>query len=312
MPRTAPPRRSSGTPSRSRRRRGRSPWRSVVALAVALVIVAGVGLGAWKVWTMVRPVATPAAEGCRVQLDGQSYSLDLEQSNNAAIITAEAFRRGLPARAVTIALATAMQESRLRNLDYGDRDSVGLFQQRPSQGWGTVKQIMDPWYSSGKFYAELVKVSGWRTGDINDVAQAVQRSGVPDGYRKHVSAAKAWSSALTGNSTSMISCVNRSTTKGSASTLSATARKGLAEVATIKVSGATVSVSSTTATTARAGIALLLASTELAPITSAAVSGQRWTAEPKSYATWSASPAEPSASPGGNGGLTTGTVVVTS
>lgn len=65
---------------------------------------------------------------------GQSYDLDLEQSQNAAIITAESIRRGLPTRAAAIALTTAMQESKLRNIDYGDRDSLGLFQQRPSQG----------------------------------------------------------------------------------------------------------------------------------------------------------------------------------
>ena len=63
-----------------------------------------------------------------------------------------------------IALATAQQESRLRNLDYGDRDSLGLFQQRPSQGWGTEAQVQDPAYAAGKFYDWLVTVPGWETG----------------------------------------------------------------------------------------------------------------------------------------------------
>ena len=75
-----------------------------------------------------------------------------------------------------IALATAQQESRLRNLDYGDRDSLGLFQQRPSQGWGTEAQVQDPVYAAGKFYDGLVKVPDWETGRLTEIAQAVQRS----------------------------------------------------------------------------------------------------------------------------------------
>ena len=92
--------------------------------------------------------------------------------------------RGLPERAVVIALATAQQESRLRNLDYGDRDSLGLFQQRPSQGWGTEGQVQDPAYAAGKFYDHLVQVPGWDTGRLTDVAQAVQRSGFPEAYQQ--------------------------------------------------------------------------------------------------------------------------------
>ena len=133
---------------------------------------------------------------------------------NAAIIAGEAERRRLPARAATIALATAWQESGLRNLDYGDRDSLGLFQQRPSQGWGSEQQIMDPWYSSGKFYEALVKVPDWQTGDINDVAQTVQRSGVPEGYRKHEGNARVWASALFGHSPAAVTCIDRTEAPG--------------------------------------------------------------------------------------------------
>jgi hypothetical protein len=79
-----------------------------------------------------------------------------EQVGNARTIAQVGYERGLPERAVVIALATAMQESRLRNLDYGDRDSLGLFQQRPSQGWGTPAQVQDPVYAAGKFYDGLV------------------------------------------------------------------------------------------------------------------------------------------------------------
>ena len=93
-------------------------------------------------------------------------------------------RRGLPARAASIALATAYQESKLRNLDHGDRDSLGLFQQRPSQGWGTAKQIQDPYYATNAFYDALVKIDGYQTMRITEAAQEVQRSGFPEAYAR--------------------------------------------------------------------------------------------------------------------------------
>ncbi|NDU79159.1 hypothetical protein GWI34_42250, partial [Actinomadura sp. DSM 109109] len=149
-------------------------------------------------------------------------------------------RRGLPTRAAAIALTTAMQESKLRNIDYGDRDSLGLFQQRPSQGWGTAKQIMDPWYSSGKFYGELVKFSNWKTVSINDAAQQVQRSGYPEAYRKHEPLAKAWASALTGHSPSALTCINRSSKTTTVQELARTARRALAPKVATQVTGPTV------------------------------------------------------------------------
>ena len=112
-------------------------------------------------------------------------ALDLDQAHYASIVVGLSVRRGLPPRAASIAMATVYQETGIRNLDYGDRDSVGLFQQRPSQGWGTPKQLMDPYYATGKFYDALVKIDDWETGDINDVAQKVQRSGYPEAYRDH-------------------------------------------------------------------------------------------------------------------------------
>lgn len=113
-----------------------------------------------------------------------------EQRANAATITAVGKGRGLPARAAQIAVATAIQESTLRNIEYGDRDSVGLFQQRTSQGWGSVAQIMDPVYSAGKFYDGLAKINGWQSMPLTQAAQAVQRSGFPDAYAKWETAAK--------------------------------------------------------------------------------------------------------------------------
>ena len=108
-----------------------------------------------------------------------------EQAANAAIIAEVAWDRGLPDRAVVIALATAQQESGLRNLDYGDRDSLGLFQQRPSMGWGTEAQVQDPEYAAGKFLDRLVQVPGWDTRPLAEASDAVQRSAYPNATAKH-------------------------------------------------------------------------------------------------------------------------------
>ncbi|WP_169514764.1 C40 family peptidase [Actinomadura atramentaria] len=89
----------------------------------------------------------------------------------------------LPARAAVIAIATSMQEDRLRNSTKpSNRDSLGLFQQRPSQGWGTPEQVTDPTYASKAFYGRLVKIPNWQTMPLTQAAQAVQKSGHPDAY----------------------------------------------------------------------------------------------------------------------------------
>ncbi|WP_130796427.1 C40 family peptidase [Streptomyces otsuchiensis] len=119
-----------------------------------------------------------------------------EQIPNARTIQATGVAMGVPVRGQVVALATAMQESSLRNIDYGDRDSVGLFQQRPSQGWGTVEQIMDPVYSSRKFYEGLLAVAGWESLTVTQAAQAVQRSAYPDAYAKWEPLARALQEAI--------------------------------------------------------------------------------------------------------------------
>ncbi|MGW1680082.1 M23 family metallopeptidase [Saccharopolyspora sp. NPDC002376] len=108
-----------------------------------------------------------------------------EQITNAATIVAIGKQMNIPERGWIIALATAIQESGLRNLNHGDRDSLGLFQQRPSQGWGTPAQITDPAYATTQFYRHLLAVPDWQQMSINDAAQAVQRSGFPDAYARH-------------------------------------------------------------------------------------------------------------------------------
>ncbi len=123
------------------------------------------------------------------------------------MISAIAVRRGMPARAASIALATAYQESKLRNIDHGDRDSLGLFQQRPSQGWGSAKQIQDPYYAINRFYDALAKIDGYQQMRITEAAQQVQRSGFPEAYEDHAPDGRALASALTGYSPARFSCV---------------------------------------------------------------------------------------------------------
>lgn len=150
--------------------------------------------------------------GCKVVSagdDGAGYEFTPEQAVNAATIAAVGTGRGMPERAVTIALATALQESGLRNIRHGDRDSLGLFQQRPSQGWGTPEQIMDPTYAAGAFYEHLAKVPGYTRLPLTVAAQRVQRSGFPEAYAKHEPDATLLAAALTGRTAATLTCQGR-------------------------------------------------------------------------------------------------------
>ncbi|QQC91222.1 heavy metal transporter [Streptomyces alfalfae] len=141
--------------------------------------------------------------------DGASYEFTAEQAENAATVAAVGTSRGMPERAVTIALATALQESGLRNIRFGDRDSLGLFQQRPTQGWGDERQIMDPAYSAARFYAHLAEVPGYSRLPLTVAAQRVQRSGYPQAYAKHEPDAVLLAAALTGRAPATFSCEGR-------------------------------------------------------------------------------------------------------
>lgn len=169
-----------------------SPARFVTALVVVGATAAVAVLGArWVADELAPP-------GCVLEAGGTQVSLTPEQTANAATIAGGALRHELGPRAATIALATAIQESKLRNLRYGDRDSVGLFQQRPSQGWGTVEEILDPVFATDAFYDALARVPGWETGVVTEVAQEVQRSAFPDAYADHEGEARVLASVLTG------------------------------------------------------------------------------------------------------------------
>ncbi|MFC8533801.1 hypothetical protein ACFUJY_07580 [Streptomyces sp. NPDC057249] len=195
------------TDSAAPRRPGRSRRLRVVAAFGVLAAVAG--------YLTVQYVSGGrGSDQCTVRSADGSYRLTPEQAANAATISAVGTRRGMPERAVTIALATALQESALHNLDHGDRDSLGLFQQRPSQGWGTAKQIMDPVYAAGKFYQHLAEVPGYSRLPLTEAAQRVQRSGFPQAYAKHEPDAALLAAALTGRTPAALDCEPPRTTAG--------------------------------------------------------------------------------------------------
>ncbi|HEY6745656.1 MAG TPA: hypothetical protein VI357_08045 [Mycobacteriales bacterium] len=176
--------------------------RGAVVLVVIGVLVTAAAFGVRSLIAQKLPTAQAAS--CDVT--NSPYTLSTEQAANAATISAVATSRQLPGRAVTIALATALQESKLVNVEYGDRDSVGLFQQRPSQGWGSQGQILDPRYSAGKFYDALVKVKGWQTMPVTRAAQAVQQSGHPTAYQQWEDQAGVLTRAFAGAEPAMLSC----------------------------------------------------------------------------------------------------------
>ena len=187
--------------SRRKKVRRKQSW-DLKRLWPGLLLAAAVLVGvAWDSGTKEVP---PVAGRCTVP--GSALTVTAEQASNAAIIADVARGRGLPDRAIVIALATAQQESRLRNLDYGDRDSLGLFQQRPSSGWGTEAQVQDPVYAANKFYDHLVTVPGWDTGRLTEVSQAVQRSAYPDAYAQWEGMAQELTTALAGGGLGTLAC----------------------------------------------------------------------------------------------------------
>lgn len=174
---------------------------AVVALAATFGIVAIV-----RSFSPDIKIKIPAIGPSCTVIAGGEATLDLVQMANAATIAAVGSRRKMPERAIVIALATAMQESKLENLEDGDRDSIGLFQQRPSQGWGPVEKIQDPRYAADKFYTALKKVKGWPDMRVTDAAQKVQRSAYPNAYEKWAPESTVLAKALTGSATAAVSC----------------------------------------------------------------------------------------------------------
>jgi peptidoglycan DL-endopeptidase CwlO len=133
-------------------------------------------------------------------------TLSASQLQIAGAGVAVAKQRKLPAQASVDIIAAGMQESHLTNLSGGDRDSVGWLQQRPSQGWGTAAQIMDPVYAAGKFFDKLITISGWQTEAPADAIQAVQSSGDASLYARWVPMARAVAASLLGDTSVALQC----------------------------------------------------------------------------------------------------------
>ena len=160
---------------------------AVIGVALGLLLAAG-GFTFLAVSFLMGGISrsascTPYGAGVPIQAQGTAV-FDADQMTNAAVIVATGRQMQVPDRGLWVALATAMQESTLRNLDYGDRDSLGLFQQRPSQGWGTPAQLQDPVYASTQFYDRLLQVPGWTEMPLWEAAQTVQRSAFPLAYAR--------------------------------------------------------------------------------------------------------------------------------
>lgn len=213
------------------RRRGRR--RGALAGPITFVLVLAVAVGG-VTWWLRSQDRTLVTERCAALLDGTSWYLDPEQSANAALLGGVAEQRTLPARAVTIAIATALQESKLRNIAYGDRDSLGLFQQRPSQGWGTAAEVQDPVHATNAFYDALIRLAGYQDMPITEAAQAVQRSAYPEAYALHEARARAWASALTGYSPGSLTCTLRPAGLADPAQLAATALRDLGLTPTVE------------------------------------------------------------------------------
>ena len=176
--------------------------RGGVLLLILVVLVVGAGVAAVVIWRDNQP----SGPECTLTVNGHHYGLDRAQVANATTIAQTAVALGLPHHAVTVALAATFQESGLQNLTHGDRDSVGLFQQRPSQGWGTPAQLLDTRYASDAFLRALSRIQGWASLPVADAVQRVQRSAAPGAYAHWEREARALARAVTGEAVGTLSC----------------------------------------------------------------------------------------------------------
>lgn len=162
------------------------------------------GMGSSTIIYSGRTLLIPAAGGGPAPASGAAgTALSDEMAANVRLIIHTGQSLGVPDRGIVVALAAAMQESGLRNLNYGDRDSVGMFQQRPSTGWGSSAQLQDPAYATRLFFGGpsnpnagrthgLLDIRGWQSMTIAQAAQTVQISAYPDAYAKWETSAWAW------------------------------------------------------------------------------------------------------------------------
>lgn len=188
-----------GQSGRQPKRRG--PRRAALAtLALAVLVSAVLYL------TARHTLPVTGTTQCAAREDGTVVSLEVGQASIAATIAGVASRLGMPERAVTIAYAAAMQESKLTDPSYGDRDSVGVFQQRPSQGWGPARLLENPGYAAAKFFAALGRVPGYAAMPVAGAAQAVQHSADGAAYAQYALMGAAMAAAFTGAAPHAVWC----------------------------------------------------------------------------------------------------------
>ncbi|MEH0108157.1 hypothetical protein V6N00_00285 [Tersicoccus sp. MR15.9] len=268
-----------GSTARGRRTKQRAAWRGAVLVLLAVVLVVVAVVAVTNALSRNTPLIT---EECTVVNGSSTYRLQPEQAANAALISAIAVRRNLPPRAASIAIATALQESKLQNIEHGDMDSIGLFQQRPSQGWGTAEQILDPAYATNAFYNHLVAIPDYQSMPITEAAQRVQLSAYPEAYAQHEPVARSFASALTGQSPASLTCTLRPTSSNATPA-------GVIEAATavfgqrqVSAEGATAVIDGT-GTDGWAVAQWAVATASAHQVTAVEFDGQRWE---RAHGTW--------------------------
>jgi hypothetical protein len=181
-------------------------WLRIAAAfgSAAVLLIAG----GYALFGRSRPVVpyVPPLPGCQAGTGVEAIPMDTDQAAIAATIAGVAARERLPRQAVVIAFAAALQESQMQNLDYGDRDSVGVFQQRPSQGWGTPAELEDPVYATTRFFAALVRVPGYLKLPVYQAAQDVQHSADGSAYGQWTEVATLLAGYFTGSPPAGVSC----------------------------------------------------------------------------------------------------------
>jgi hypothetical protein len=206
-------------PTRSRRRR--------LTAGVAVACAIALAIGIYVAVRQVKPLFT--ASGCHAGAGRGAVTLQPDQAANAATIAAVAHQRAMPRRAVTIAYAAAMQESHLHDVQYGDRDSVGIFQQRPSQGWGPARRLRDPVYAATRFFQALATVHGYQRMPVYRAAQAVQHSADGYAYSQYQPLATELTTAFTGKAPHSVWCWPTGSGAGSGRANLAAAQSGLVQ-----------------------------------------------------------------------------------
>ncbi|MBB4929862.1 hypothetical protein F4561_000682 [Lipingzhangella halophila] len=190
----------------------REPRRVSAFFKILILLTAACGIlvgGGYALMTSIEPIEVEEeepTEECVAAIGENTRSLAPEQAANAATINGVAFRRNLPQQSVVIAYATVWQESKFYNIDYGDRDSLGLFQQRPSQDWGDPEDLLDPVYTSDAFYQKLEEVSGYEDMPVYEAAQVVQRSADGFAYDQHEEVSRNMAQAFGGTNGAAVTC----------------------------------------------------------------------------------------------------------